>query len=172
LLSNLEYCEIPDFILGKMNVAESELITRENFVNFFTPKIKHTLFGKENYIKYSKLLLKPTFKGSKIITGRTAYPGKVSGRVRILLSRKDIGRFVKGEILVTISSNPEFMPAIKKSKAIIADEGGVACHASIISREFKIPCVIGTEIATHILKDGDLVEVYADKGIIKILKRA
>jgi|GEM_PF-995790 len=171
LLFNLEYHEVSDFILGNIDITESELETRANFVNLFTPKIKHIVFGKENYGKYYKLLSKSTAKKIKIITGRTAYPGRVKGRVRILLSRQNIVRFIKGEILVTISSNPEFMSAIKKSKAIIADEGGVACHAAIISREFKIPCVIGAKVATQVLKDGDLVEVDASKGVVKILKR-
>jgi len=64
------------------------------------------------------------------------------------------------------------MPAIKKASAIVTNVGGITCHAAIVSRELKIPCIIGTKIATKVLKDGDLVEVDAQKGIVKILKRA
>ena len=59
-----------------------------------------------------------------------------------------------------------------KAKAIIADEGGLTCHAAIISREFKIPCIIGTKVATEVLKDGDFVEVDANQGIVRVLKKA
>jgi pyruvate, water dikinase len=60
---------------------------------------------------------------------------------------------------------------MKKASAIITDEGGITSHAAIVSREMKKPCVIGTKIATKILKDGDLVEVDADRGIVNILKK-
>jgi len=69
-------------------------------------------------------------------------------------------------------TRPEFVPLMKKAAAIITDEGGITSHAAIISREMNIPCIIGTKIATKIFKDGDLVEVDADKGIVKILKKA
>jgi phosphohistidine swiveling domain-containing protein len=170
LLFNLEYYEVSKFILGNITITEPELKARAKFINLLTPKIRFIKFGENNYQKYSKVLLPAITKKLKVISGKTAYPGKVKGRVRILLSRQDISKFVKGEILVTVSSNPEFMSAIKKSKAIIADEGGIACHAAIISREFKIPCIIGTKIATQILKNGDLVEADADKGIVRILE--
>jgi len=72
--------------------------------------------------------------------------------------------------MVACMTKPEFVPAMKKAIAIITDEGGLTCHAAIISRELGIPCVIGTKVATKILKDGMEVEVDADKGIVKIIK--
>ena len=69
-------------------------------------------------------------------------------------------------------TRPEFVPLMRKAKAIITDEGGITCHAAIISRELKILCIIGTKTATRLLKDGDLVEVDANTGVVKILKRA
>ena len=66
-------------------------------------------------------------------------------------------------------TRPEFMPALKKAAAIITDEGGITCHAAIVARELKKPCIIGTKIATKVLKDGMMVEVDADKGVVKIL---
>ena len=74
-----------------------------------------------------------------------------------------------GDILVSKATNPNVVPAMKIAGAIITDEGGITCHAAIISRELKIPCVIGTKIATQVLKDGDKVEVDANNGIIKKL---
>ncbi len=65
----------------------------------------------------------------------------------------------------------EFVPLMKKAKAIITNEGGIACHAAIVSREFGVPCIIGTKIATDVLKSGDLVEMNVETGNIKILKK-
>lgn len=68
-------------------------------------------------------------------------------------------------------TRPQTIVACKKAAAIITDEGGITCHAAIISREFKIPCIIGTKKATKVLKDGDMVEVDAEKGIVRILEK-
>jgi len=85
---------------------------------------------------------------------------------------KEISQMQKGEILVSDSTGPEMILACKKAGAIITDEGGITSHAALVSRELGIPSVIGTKIATRVLKDGDLVEVDADKGIVKIIERA
>jgi phosphohistidine swiveling domain-containing protein len=102
--------------------------------------------------------------------GQVAYSGLVKGRVKILKHSGEVKNFSQ-DILVTSMTTPDFVPHIKKAKAIITDEGGITSHASIISRELKKPCIIGTKVATQILKDGDLVEVDADKGVVKILKK-
>jgi phosphohistidine swiveling domain-containing protein len=104
------------------------------------------------------------------IKGRTAFAGKVKGVVRIIVKGEDFPKFKDGEILVTHMTRPEFVPLIKKSIAVITDEGGITCHAAIISRELKIPCIIGTMNATLRLKDGDIVEVDANNGIVRIIK--
>lgn len=75
-----------------------------------------------------------------------------------------------GFILVTESTTPELLSLMSRSVAIITDMGGMLSHAAITSRELGIPCIIGTKIATQVLKDGDMVEVDADNGIIRILK--
>ncbi len=69
-------------------------------------------------------------------------------------------------------TTPDFIPAMKKASAIITDEGGITCHAAIVSRELKKPCIIGTTNATKILRNGDSVEVDANNGIVKILERS
>jgi phosphohistidine swiveling domain-containing protein len=106
---------------------------------------------------------------SKEIKGVSAMPGLVTGKARIVLSRADFGKIEKGDVLVTSMTRPEFTQVLSQISAIITNEGGVTSHAAIISRELGIPCVIGTHTATKILKDGDLVEVNANTGIIKIL---
>jgi phosphohistidine swiveling domain-containing protein len=105
------------------------------------------------------------FKGIVVYQG-----GIIKGKVRIIKKPEEIPKFQKGEILVTPMTNPTYLPAIQKSSAIITDEGGLLCHAAIVSRELKIPCIIGTKIATKVLKDGDLVEVDANKGVIRKIK--
>ena len=67
-------------------------------------------------------------------------------------------------------TTPEMVPIMKKASAFVTDEGGVTCHAAIISREMRKPCIIGTKVATQLLKDGDMVEVDANSGFVKILK--
>lgn len=107
----------------------------------------------------------------KEIGGNIASKGKVKGKAKIILDyKKDAPKMKKGDILVTDETDPTFLPVMLKAKAIITDRGGLLCHAAIVSRELKIPCITGTEIATHILKDGDTVEVDADKGVVKIIK--
>ncbi|MFA7209233.1 MAG: PEP-utilizing enzyme [Parcubacteria group bacterium] len=111
--------------------------------------------------------------GGNIIKGSVGSPGKVQGRVRVIHSyRAQRNYFLKNEILVTGMTRPEFVSLMKKASAIITDEGGITSHAAIISRELKIPCIIGTKIATQILHDGDLVEVDADMGIVRILNKS
>lgn len=106
----------------------------------------------------------------KTLKGIPASSGKVRGKICYLRSAQENSKIKKGQILLVSNTTPDFMPAVHKATAIITNEGGLTCHAAIISRELKIPCVVGTKIATQILKDGDLVEVDASKGIIKIIK--
>jgi len=106
------------------------------------------------------------------IKGNIASMGIAKGKVKIIMTVKDMAKMEKGDILVSAMTNPDLMPAIVKAVAIVTDTGGLTCHAAIVSRELNTPCIIGTDHATKILKDGDLVEVDANKGIVKILKKA
>lgn len=103
----------------------------------------------------------------KILKGIPAQAGQVRGVCRIVIDPFKVGRFNKGDILVTGMTRPEFMPLIRKASGIITDVGGTLCHAAIIARELSKPCVVGTAVATKVLKDGDLVEVDAEKGIVR-----
>lgn len=77
--------------------------------------------------------------------------------------------FHEGEILVAGMTRPDYVPYMEKAAAFVTDGGGILCHAAIIAREMQKPCVVGTGVATKTLKDGDLVEVDANKGIVKKL---
>lgn len=127
--------------------------------------------GKAGKNKFKYVLKRvPKVEKTDELKGELAYPGRIKGRVRVVLSHDDFIKFKKGEVLVTRVTDPSYVPIMKIAKAIITDIGGITCHAAIVSRELKIPGIVGTKIATQILKDGNLVEVDAEKGIVKILK--
>jgi phosphohistidine swiveling domain-containing protein len=104
------------------------------------------------------------------LLGQSAYRGKAIGKARIILNPKKVGIFEKGDILVTGMTRPDFLTLMKKSAAFVTDAGGILSHAAIVARELKKPCIIGTKFATKIFKDGDIIEVDADNGIIKKIK--
>ena len=106
------------------------------------------------------------------IIGRVGVKGKVKGKVKIIRLIRDIDKVEAGDIVVSPMTTPAFMPALIKAAGIISDEGGVLCHAVVVAREMNKPCIISAKIATKVLKDGDLVEVDADRGIVKILERS
>jgi len=106
-----------------------------------------------------------SFDGS--LKGMPASPGKVKGRVKIVLARSQVGKFNAGDILVASKTTPWYVPLMKQAAAIVTDEGGITSHAAIFSRELNKPCVIATKTATKIFKDGDMVEVDANKGIVR-----
>lgn len=103
------------------------------------------------------------------IKGQIACPGRVKGKVRLIMTKNKIASVREGEILVTSMTTPEYLPAMKKAAAFVTDEGGITCHAAIVAREMEKPCIIGTKNATKVLKDGDMVEVDADNGIVRKL---
>jgi len=80
-------------------------------------------------------------------------------------------KFKKGDVLVSPMTEPGYLPIMKQASVFVTDEGSVLCHAAIVARELKKPCIIGTKIATKVLKDGDFVEVDADRGMVRILKK-
>ncbi len=106
----------------------------------------------------------------KDLKGKTAFPGIVRGKVKLIKGKQDFHKLKKGDILLTANTRPEFVPIMKIAGAIITDEGGITSHAAIVSRELKIPCIVGMQGATAKLKPGQMVEVDANKGIVKIIK--
>lgn len=107
--------------------------------------------------------------GVKMFKGLVVNGGFARGKVKIIFSTKDLKKMKKGDILVSSMTAPDYITGLRKAAAVVTDEGGMTCHAAIVSRELKIPGIVGTKIATQILKDGDLVEVDAINGIVKKL---
>ncbi|WAI02013.1 phosphoenolpyruvate synthase [Methanogenium organophilum] len=104
--------------------------------------------------------------GEIILEGQGASPGIATGRVVLVNTVKDLGRINDGDIMVAKMTNPDMVPGMRKVSAIITDEGGMTCHAAIVSRELGTPAVVGTRDATHVLKEGDIVTVDGEKGIV------
>lgn len=101
------------------------------------------------------------------ITGMVANKGFVRGKARVTLSAKEAKDIQKGEVLITSMTSPDFITAMKKASAIVTNEGGILCHAAVISREFNIPCIVGTKLATKVFKTGDSIEVDGELGVVR-----
>ncbi len=114
--------------------------------------------------------LESSLTKSNVIKGTIANKGIAKARVKIIITLSDFHKMEKGNIIVTQMTRPEYTPILHKATAIITDEGGITCHAAVVSRELNIPCIIGTQIATSVLKDGDYIEVDANKGVVRKIK--
>jgi len=115
---------------------------------------RYVVYNKDKTVRFS-------------VHGNVACSGKVTGAVKIVNVAKEMGKVNKGDILVATQTTPELLPAMKKAAAFVTDIGGITSHAAIVSREMNKPCVIGTKIATQVFKDGDRVEVDANKGVVR-----
>lgn len=98
--------------------------------------------------------------------------GIIRGRAKICLDKSEIGKVERGDILVAQFTTPDFVPAMEKAAAIVADQGGLSSHAAIVSRELGVPCVIATGNGSRVIHDNDWLEIDAQKGTVKIIKRA
>lgn len=128
-------------------------------------------FG-ENFAFFHGSILES--KKQEVVTelkGTVAFKGVVRGKAKIVMIAHEIGKVEEGDILVAPTTAPSYIPGMKKAVGFIADEGGITSHTAIVAREMKKPCIIGTKIATKVLKDGDLVEVDAERGIVTIIER-
>ncbi|MBI4067364.1 hypothetical protein HY407_03195, partial [Candidatus Gottesmanbacteria bacterium] len=167
-VSYLKQAEIIGFFAGQEKISSSLIGERKRGFIVYLDK-KETLVclqGNEIKIALREFRLLKNEKKELEIVGRIASSGKASGRVVIVRGVKDLGNVNTGDILVAVTTHPDYVPAMRKAAAIITDEGGITSHAAIVSREFSIPCIVGTKHATSILKDGDQIEVNAVEGKI------
>lgn len=173
----LIYCFPEEIIKGLIEqrniICSDEIQSRLNRYAMITLDGKSvSLFIGQKVDTLKQKLLTIQLPGGNEIKGTTAFPGKVRGKVRMVKDRSELSLVKKREILVTKLTTPDFVVAMEKASAIITDLGGITSHAAIVARELHKPCIVGTEIATKVLKDGDLVEVNADKGIVQIVKKS
>lgn len=163
--------EIRDFLRKGIKPSLGKIKERRvHYAILMTDGEIEVVSKKEDIAALMEILIQEENTAS--LQGKGVYPGNVRGIIKIIGDIKEVSKIKKGNILVTHMTTPDMTVAIHKAGAIVTDEGGVTCHAAIVSREMKIPCIIGTQNATKVLNDGDFVEVDAQKGIVKILEKS
>jgi len=167
----LKYAMPEEIISLKLNAKVLALRQKRYVLELIKGKLR-LLAGKEadvfaeKFIKANKKII--DYKTTEL-KGTSAYPGKISGKVILVLHDSDLAHVCDGDILVSPMTRTSFIYAMKKASAFITDEGGITCHAAIVARELKKPCVVGTKIASKVLKNGMKVVVDANSGLINIV---
>ncbi len=172
-LCHLTEGEVVGFLKNRTLVPKEEIQERMKAWAILEVEGSYSFYSGEEAIKVVEEAFGRKGDPSTLneVTGTVASLGRAQGKVRIILDKRRAHELQKGEVLVAVMTQPEYMVAIERCIAIVTDEGGVLCHAAIVSREMNIPCVIGTEVATKVFKTGDLVEVDAGKGIVGKLEK-
>lgn len=167
---NYHYKEIIQMLKGdKINIPDRTYVVKGKFSG------QKDILG-EDAQKIAKQLKENLDANLDELKGKIGNKGYYKGKVKIIHFSsetdfsKEIKEMEKGDVLVSCSTGPEMILACNKAGAIVTDEGGITSHAAIVSRELRIPSIVGTKHATKIFKNGDLIEVDADKGIVRVLK--
>ncbi len=174
----LQYDEIQKILNSNGIISDEPRNTieerKKGFAIIWINKEIKTYFG--NQCKLLQDSIGNTYKNrddsktdKNIIKGNVANQGIVTGKVKILFDYNDTKKVDNGDIIVASMTTPDLVSAMEKASGFITDEGGITCHAAILSREFNVPCIVGTINATKVLKDGQMVELNAFDGIITIL---
>lgn len=144
------------------------IVTLNGITKEFTGK--QALILQKNIAKTFKVNeVEANVDNTNIIYGVSANYGVVTGIVKVLIDYSDIQKVENGDIIVATTTAPNFIEAMEKASGFITDEGGITCHAAIVSREFNLPCIVGTKNATEKLKDGMTVCLDGNNGIVKII---
>lgn len=173
--NDLLFYALPEEIIGLLKndkIIKSDILKdRKKRILFLTMNGGKTkIFTGSKAKQILKLNIKEEKTETDIIKGNIANKGLVKGQVRVILRETDLNN-LDNKIVVAPMTSIKFVPYLKNVVGIITNEGGIACHAAIVSRELNIPCIVGTKNATKILRDGDLVELDANNGIVKIIER-
>jgi len=175
--------KIEEYALHFATTNELELLLKGKKINpaIFRGRIKKSAVACENVNYYflsekevkeiEGRIITTVTEQLAIIKGMPACSGHYTGKARVIKDKKMLAGFEEGEVLVTTMTTVDFVPAMKVAGAIVTDIGGITCHAAIVSRELGVPCIIGTQNATELIKDGDTLEVNAKHGIVKVLKK-
>jgi len=151
--------------------SKNELARRTHGYLFHRGKIYLNI---KKYLTDNDIILKDNTKekiDADIIKGQSACRGKAQGKARVVFELSDLNKVKKGDILITPMTTADMMVALRRAAGIVTDEGGITCHAAIVSRELKTPCVISTKIATKFITDNDLVKVDGNNGIVQITRK-
>lgn len=173
LLGFLTRRELRNHLLERIPFNEKELLKRAKLMVVVSNVQGDKVFsGEKARKKFHELVVREKVSRKKNqFNGQIASPGLIKGKVKIVNSVNDMDKLFENEILVSVATQPELVPAMKRAGGIITDQGGMTCHAAIVSRELNKPCVVGVSKVTEYLNDNDLIELDAYHGIIRILKR-
>lgn len=167
--------EIVSLLKRGVQVSAREIEKRRKLAVFVNTKRSYRILtGKkaEQFLKQKeKMIRKEPQKRVDSSKGSPAYPGTAKGDVRWVNTAADMPAMRNGDILFAHTTFPALLPAMKKAAAIVTEDGGITCHAAIVARELKIPCVTGIKNAAYLFADGERVEVNATKGTVKRLSR-
>ncbi len=164
--------EIEKYLLDPLQCDKDEIERRKKSFLLVQLNDKIEIYsGEESYKKAKELNLYNVAEDVNLIKGRSASPGKKRGIAKIVYTNLDFGKLNDGDILIAAMTRQDFVPVMRRVSAIVTNEGGVTSHAAIIARELGLPCIVGTEVATEVLKDGDLIEVDATNGVVRKLKQ-
>jgi len=169
-VSYLQESEIIEFLKDKLKISSKIIQARKKgFILYFDVNQKLVCLQSDDIPKVLRKFKLLREEKIEEISGVVASRGKAEGKVVIVKGIRDLEKVKNGDILVAISTHPDYTLTMHKAAAIITNEGGLTCHAAIVSRELGIPCIVGTKVATKILNDGEVVRVDALKGIVKRL---
>jgi phosphohistidine swiveling domain-containing protein len=176
LVNGMLPSQVSALFAGELSVAMLKMQLEEGVLVHATPagELEYS-FGAGAQESFGKIISQyGQIAEVREMKGTVASKGKATGRARVIINVDSIEakEMQAGEVLVTSMTRPEFLPFMRLCAAIVTNEGGITSHAAIVSRELKKPCIIGVRAATDSIKTGDLVEVDAEKGVVKILKRA
>src|SRR3989338_898128 len=171
ILSFMFPWEVEGYIkTSKPNTTELESRRKFSIFTVSRKEGRRILQGSKARLLWKKLGSLEDYGNIAELKWQPAYAGLVRGRVKIVQIPKDMAKMNKGDILISQATSPDLLPAMKKAGAIVTNTGGLICHAAITSRELKIPCIVGTAKATMVFKDGDMVEVDANRGIVRLVE--
>ncbi len=170
--------DLSQLLKEEKKLSSEEIKNRQRCFVGLLKNSQVTYYSGDEAENIAKAELKELCQVPKIneLRGAIANQGKIIGVAKILYAnnieqlREMRQSFQKGDILITQMTQPNVMDIASRAGAIVTEEGGMLSHAAIIAREFGIPCIVGTEIATKVFKDGDLVEVDADKGVVRKIR--
>jgi len=154
--------EIINLLKRKRGVNRREIKARLDNFALIKQNNRYTFLSGGKVRKVIQKVVRET-----VVKGAVANRGRATGKAKLLFGEKDMEKVNRGDIVVSPMTYPKFVPALAKASGIITDFGGILCHAAIVSREFGVPCIVGTENATKVFKDGDLVELNAYDGVAR-----
>lgn len=171
-ISYLQQSEVSAFLDNKLKISKRTISERKKSFVLYIGRDNKLICLQGINIKKALMTFRLLFEEEKItqMIGTVASKGITSGKAVIVKGVADLKKVQNGDILVAVSTHPDYVSAMRKAAAIVTDEGGITSHAAIVSREFGIPCIVGTKNATSVLRDGDRIEVNAIGGVIKFIQ--